>query len=75
MSQQEPRTVDLPGHVVERVEERLGRTEFDSVEEYVTFVMEEVLSRVEDETEDDEYEGVDEDEVKERLESLGYLDS
>lgn len=74
MSTQESASVDLPDRIVERVDARLDRTEFDSVSEYVTFVMEEVLYRVEDETEDDDYEGVDEDEVKDRLKSLGYLD-
>lgn len=68
------RAVELPERIVERVEERLPRTEFDSTPEYVTFVMEEVLYRVEKETEDDDFEPVDEDEVKDRLKSLGYLD-
>jgi Arc/MetJ-type ribon-helix-helix transcriptional regulator len=66
--------VELPERIVERVEGRLPRTEFDSAAEYITFVLEEVLYRVEEETEDDDFEGVDEDEVKDRLESLGYLD-
>lgn len=71
----EPTTsVELPERIVERVENRLPRTEFESPAEYITFVMEEVLYRVEEETEDDDFEGVDEDEVKDRLESLGYLD-
>lgn len=74
MSQRQSETVDLPGRIVERVEGRLDRTEFESVDEYVTFVMEEVLYRVEEETDDEDYDGVDEDEVKDRLESLGYLD-
>ena len=66
--------MELPERIVERVEERLPRTEFDSTAEYITFVMEEVLYRVEQETEDDDFEEVDEDEVKDRLKSLGYLD-
>jgi hypothetical protein len=73
MSQEQTRQLDLPTRIVERVEDRLPRTEFDSAEEYVTFVMEEVLYRVEQETEDDDFEEVDEDEVKDRLKSLGYL--
>ena len=73
MSTEEMQSVELPDRIVERVEARLPRTEFDSVEEYVTFVMEEVLYRVEKETEDDDFEAVDEDEVKDRLKSLGYL--
>lgn len=73
MSQEQTQQLDLPTRIVERVEDRLPRTEFDSAEEYVTFVMEEVLYRVEQETEDDDFEEVDEDEVKDRLKSLGYL--
>lgn len=74
MTQQQVQDVELPARIVERVEERLPRTEFDSTAEYITFVMEEVLYRVEQETEDDDFEEVDEDEVKDRLKSLGYLD-
>jgi hypothetical protein len=67
-------SLDLPARIVSRVEDRLPRTEFDTPEEYVTFVMEEVLYRVEQETEDDQFESIDETEVKDRLKSLGYLD-
>jgi len=74
MSAEQTQAVELPTRVVERVEERLPRTEFDSSGEYITYVMEEVLYRVEQETEDDDFEEVDEDEVKDRLKSLGYLD-
>lgn len=74
MTQEQTQQLDLPSRIVGRVEDRLPRTEFDSPEEYVTFVMEEVLYRVEQETEDDDFEEVDEDEVKDRLKSLGYLD-
>ena len=76
MSQETERTtaVELPARIVDRVESRLPRTEFESEAEYITFALEEVLYRVEEETEDDDYEEVDEDEVKDRLKSLGYLD-
>jgi len=73
MSQEQTQSVELPERIVERVEARLPRTEFDSSAEYVTYVLEEVLYRVEQETEDDDFEEVDEDEVKDRLKSLGYL--
>jgi len=73
MATESSQPVDLPDRIVERVEARLPRTEFDDVSEYVTFVMEEVLYRVEEETEDDDFEAVDEEEVKDRLKSLGYL--
>jgi Arc/MetJ-type ribon-helix-helix transcriptional regulator len=74
MSAEQTQAVELPSRIVERVEERLPRTEFDSSGEYITYVMEEVLYRVEQETADDDFEEVDEDEVKDRLKSLGYLD-
>ena len=74
MSQRgERRSLDLPGEVVDRVERRLPRTDFDTAEAYVTYVMREVLYHVESET-DEEFEPVDEADVKDRLRSLGYLD-
>ena len=72
-SQEETRTVELPRRVVDRIEDRIPRTEWDEPEEYITYVMQEVLYRVEKETADDDFEPVDEQEVKSRLESLGYL--
>lgn len=71
---EETQSIELPQRIVSRVEDRLPYTEFDSSAEYITFVLEEVLYRVEQETEDDDREPVDEAEVKERLKSLGYLD-
>lgn len=70
---EDQRQVELPERIISRVEDRLPRTEFEKPEEYITFVLEEVLYRVEEETEDDDFEPVDEDEVKNRLKSLGYL--
>jgi hypothetical protein len=72
-SYEETRPVELPDRIVDRIEDRLPRTEWDEPEEYITYVMEEVLYRVEKETEDDDFEPVDEEEVKSRLKSLGYL--
>lgn len=66
-------TVELPAGVVERVEARLPRTEFATEGEYVAFVLEEVLAHVEREAGTEEFEAVDEAEVRDRLESLGYL--
>jgi len=74
MTNEQTRTVELPERILDRVDDRLPRTEFDGEAEYITYVMEEVLYRVEQETEDDDFEAVDEDEVKDRLKSLGYLD-
>jgi hypothetical protein len=67
------RSVELSEDVLERVEARLSRTEWDEADEYVEFVLEEVLTQVETTTEDGTVDEVDESEVKGRLESLGYL--
>lgn len=68
------RAIELPNRIVERVERRLPRTEWDEPQEYIAYVMEEVLYKVEQDTDDDEFEEVNEEEVKDRLKSLGYLD-
>jgi hypothetical protein len=71
--QEETEPVELPTRIVQRVEDRLPRTEWDDPAEYVTFVLEEVLYRVEEATADDDFEEIDQDEVRDRLKSLGYL--
>ncbi|MFC7232259.1 hypothetical protein ACFQMM_14285 [Saliphagus sp. GCM10025308] len=70
----ERESITLPSELVSRIETRLPRSDFDSADEYVAFVMQEVLTSVEAETETDEYEGAAQDEVEARLESLGYLE-
>ena len=71
---EQTQSVELPSRIVDRIDDRLPRTEWDDPAEYITFVMEEVLYHVKQETADDDFDAVDEDEVKDRLESLGYLD-
>ena len=65
--------ITVPHGLHARVEARLPRTEFESVDEYVVHVLEETLTSVEAATDDDAPQ-VDEEQVKNRLESLGYLD-
>ena len=61
----------LSSELYEKVEERVKETGFSSVDEYVTFVLEEVLKNGEEET---AFSKEDEEEVKKRLRALGYLD-
>jgi len=68
----EKRPVYLPAELYDRIDERAKATGFGSVEEYVTFVMEEVLK--EDEEEERPFTKEEEEEVKKRLRALGYLD-
>ena len=69
----ETRSLELPERIVERIEDRLPRTEWEDPAEYITYVMEEVLYRVEENTDEGDFESVDEGKVKDRLKSLGYL--
>jgi hypothetical protein len=69
-------SIDLPDSLVSSVSDRVRVTDFDDVDDYVAFVLEEVLWAVEDSgqlTPSDKMEDVNETDVKERLESLGYL--
>ena len=64
--------VSLPKSIVEKIEKRLKQTGFDSVSSYISYVLEEVLS--EDDEDEEVFSKEDEERVKERLKSLGYLD-
>ena len=69
--QRKTKTLALPADLYDRIGERARSTGFGSVEEYVTFVMEEVLK------EDDQqpaFSKEDEEEVKKRLKALGYAE-
>ncbi len=68
----ESKPVFLPAELYEQVKKRAEATSFKSAEEYVIFVLSEVLKEEEDEkfTPDSEQEK----EVKKRLRALGYLD-
>jgi Arc/MetJ-type ribon-helix-helix transcriptional regulator len=74
MSNEDTRTVELPESVYEGVSERLSVSDFDSVDEYVTFTMREALSQVHQHEDANEFSGEDESVVKDRLDALGYVD-
>lgn len=66
-------TVKIPKDIIEKIKERIQGTEFKSVEEYITFVLKEVIKDEDDEPEE-VFSEEDEKKVKERLRALGYLD-
>ncbi|MCK4733723.1 MAG: hypothetical protein KAT65_14815 [Methanophagales archaeon] len=71
----EKKAVFLPAELYGRIDERVHATEFQSVEEYVTFVLEEVLGGEEEsEEEGPTFSEEEEEEVKKRLRALGYLE-
>ena len=70
--EQKGKAVFLSAELYNRIEERVKETGFSSVDEYVTFVLEEVLKgEGEEET---AFSKEEEEEVKKRLRALGYLD-
>ena len=71
--EQENRAVFLPAELYSRIEERAKTTGFGSVDEYIIFVLKEVLKE-EREEEESVLSEEEEDEVKQRLRALGYLD-
>ena len=79
--QQETRTIEIPERTAATVSRRLDRTEFESVDAYVTFALElliHALHRQDEGGHDSAEEGnspenTDAESVESRLESLGYL--
>ncbi len=66
-------TVNLPAELYKRIKDRAAATNFESVDEYVIFVLSEVLK---EEVEDEKLavDSEQEKEIKKRLKALGYLD-
>ena len=71
-NEQESKGVFLSSELYNKIEERVRETGFSSVDEYVTFVLEEVLK--EEGEGEAAFSKEEEEEVKKRLRALGYLD-
>lgn len=66
----ESSTVELSPEVYARVESRVQNSEFDDTATYVEFVLVELLDRLKDDSDGME----NNEEVRERLRELGYLE-
>ena len=66
--------VAIPLKLYKKIQKRVKSTDFKSVDEYITYILEEVIKQVEEEEEVPEYTEEDEEKVKDRLRALGYLD-
>lgn len=66
-------TISIPTPLAEKIKKRIQGTGFTSLSSYVTYVLSEVLSGLENES-GEEFSKEDEERVKERLRALGYLD-
>ena len=65
--------VHVAADLYDRIAEMVGGAGFDTVDEYVAFVLEEIL-REEGEEERPAFSKEEEEEVKKRLRALGYLE-
>ena len=69
------RSISIPEKLAKRIDKRVKDSEFSSAGEYITHVMEQVMDRVEGKEESREsFSKEDEEKVKKRLKSLGYLE-
>ncbi len=68
-------TVSIPKPLAEKVKERMKGTGFSSVSSYVTYILRQVLSSIEEEEKTKQaFTKEEEETVKQRLRDLGYLD-
>jgi Arc/MetJ-type ribon-helix-helix transcriptional regulator len=67
-------SVEIPEDVYKKIEGRIEGAGFDSVSDYVTYVLREVLASLEEEEEEQVFSEEEEEKVKERLRALGYID-
>ncbi len=72
-------SISIPKPLAEKIKKRIEKTGFNSVSSYITYVLRQVLSTVEKQESPSEdpkeaFSKEDEDIVKARLKSLGYLD-
>lgn len=68
-------TVSIPKPLAEKIKERMKGTGFASVSSYVTYVLRQVISSIEEEDRSKEaFSKEEEEKVKQRLRDLGYID-
>ncbi|MCK5309941.1 MAG: CopG family transcriptional regulator [Thermoplasmata archaeon] len=75
MADQKYTTVSIPTPLAENIRNRIEGTGFNSISSYVTYILRQVLSSMDEENADtSKMRKEDEKEVKRRLKALGYLD-
>ncbi|MCK5561539.1 MAG: CopG family transcriptional regulator [Thermoplasmata archaeon] len=68
-------TISIPTQLANKIKKRIKNTGFNSLSSYVTYVLRQVISSIEEEEQDKEaFSKEDEDKIKDRLRALGYLD-
>ena len=67
-------TISIPTPLAAKIKKRIEGTGFNSLSSYVTYVLREVISGIEEGQDEEAFSKEDEEKVKERLRALGYLD-
>ena len=68
-------TVSIPKVLADKIKERMKGTGFSSVSSYVTYVLRQVVSSIEEEEKSKQaFTKEEEEKVKQRLRDLGYID-
>jgi len=65
-------SISIPTTLYKKLEEKIKETEFTSVSSFVTHIIREYLAKMEEEKE--VFSEEEEEEIKERLRALGYID-
>jgi len=66
--------ITIPQTLYEKIKKRVKETGFTSVSDYVTYVLKEIISNLEEEQKKEIFTKEEEEKVKERLKALGYLE-
>ncbi len=74
MTEKKYTTVSIPIPLAKKIKKRMEGTGFTSISSYVTYVLRQVISSIEEEEQQEGFSKEDEEKVKERLRALGYLD-
>ncbi|MCD6222415.1 MAG: CopG family transcriptional regulator [Thermoplasmata archaeon] len=64
--------IEIPETLAKKIEDMIKDTSFNSISDYITYVLEELLEDMEEEEET--FSEEEEEKIKERLRALGYLD-
>lgn len=64
--------ITIRADVYDRISQRVGESEFDTVDQYADFVLEELLDRLSEEH--SKHDKENDEEVRDRLKELGYLE-
>ena len=65
--------IQISEELKQKLEKKIKETEFDSLEKYINYVLEQVVSDISTETTEQAYTEDEEQAMKERLRALGYV--